>query len=186
MPITRRKSPTIKRDGLGRPSSVASGVLVFHRDEQGAISLVSVFALLLLTMLLGMVMNVGRQVDRKVRMQNAADAATYSSGLMLARGMNSLAFTNHLLCDVFALTAYMREARDGDAASLTPDVLVAWNNMAPWLAASPFPKFARLGPAIAMKVPLEVEMVRSFTVWSAAASAMILPVLEQILADELI
>jgi hypothetical protein len=162
------------------------GVLALHRDEEGAISLVSVFALLLLTMLLGMVMNVGRQVDRKVRMQNAADAATYSSGLMLARGMNSLAFTNHLLCDVFALTAYMREARDGDAASLTPDVLAAWTNMAPWLAASPFPKFARLGPAVAMKVPLEAEMVRSFTVWSAAASAMILPVLEQTLAEELI
>lgn len=159
---------------------------MIHRDEQGAISLVSVFALLLLTMLLGMVMNVGRQVDRKVRMQNAADAATYSGGVMLARGMNSLAFTNHLLCDVFALTAYMREARDRDSESLAPDVLAAWSAMAPWLAASPFPKFAALGNATAEKVPLEAEMVRSFSEWAAAASEMILPVLEEILAQELI
>ncbi len=158
----------------------------FHRDEDGTISLLAVFSLLLLTMLLGMVMNVGRQVDRKVRMQNAADAAAYSSGVMLARGMNSLAFTNHLLCDVFALTAYMREARDRDSQSLTPEVLAAWEAMAPWLAASPFPKFAALGNAIPQKVPLEAAMVDSFSEWSAVSSAMILPALEEILAQELI
>ncbi|HVA48563.1 MAG TPA: pilus assembly protein TadG-related protein [Pirellulales bacterium] len=157
-----------------------------HRDQDGTISLLSVFSLLLLTMLLGMVMNVGRQVDRKVRMQNAADAATYSGGVMLARGMNSLAFTNHLICDVFALTAYMREARDRSSATLAPDALAAWAAMAPWLAASPFPKFSALGTATALKVPMEAEMVRSFTEWSSAASAMILPVLEEILAQELI
>lgn len=180
------RGPSNQWDGLGRPSSGLRSLIALHRDEEGAISVVSVFALLLLTMLLGMVMNVGRQADRKVRMQNAADAATYSSGLMLARGMNSLAFTNHLLCDVFALTAYMREARDRNAASLAPEVLAAWGNMAPWLAASPFPKFTALGPAVALKVPLEAEMVRSFSEWSAAASAMILPVLETVLAQELI
>lgn len=161
-------------------------MLALHRDERGAISLLSVFSLLLLTMLLGMVMNVGRQVDRKVRMQNAADAATYSGGVMLARGMNSLAFTNHLLCDVFALTAYMREARDRDAESVTPAVLAAWGNMAPWFASSPFPKFAALGQAIPQKIPLETEMVRAFSEWSAASSMFILPTLEEILAAELI
>ena len=69
-------------------------------------SIVSVFAVMFLVMLLGMVMNVGRQVDGKIRMQNAADAAAYSGGVVLARGMNTLAFTNHLLCDVFAVTAF--------------------------------------------------------------------------------
>lgn len=157
-----------------------------HRDERGAISLLSVFSLLLLTMLLGMVMNVGRQVDRKVRMQNAADAAAYSGGVMLARGMNSLAFSNHLLCDVFALTAYMREARDRDAEKITPNVLAAWEQMAPWLAQAPFPKFAALGQAIPQMIPLESEMVRAFSEWSAASSMLILPTLEYILAMELI
>jgi len=158
----------------------------FNRDERGAISLLSVFSLLLLTMLLGMVMNVGRQADRKVRMQNAADAATYSGGVVLARGMNSLAFTNHLLCDVFALTAYLREARDRDAEQLAPGVLTAWQNMAPYLAAAPFRKFSALGEAIPDKIPLEEEMIRAFSDWSAASSRLILPTLEMILAKELI
>ena len=53
-----------------------------HRDERGTISIVSVFAVLFLAMLLGMVMNVGRHVDGKLRMQNAADAAAYSGGVV--------------------------------------------------------------------------------------------------------
>ena len=74
----------------------------FHRDQRGAMSIVSVFTIILLGFLLGMVLNVCKQADSKVKMQNAADAATYASGIVTARGMNSLAFTNHLLCDVFA------------------------------------------------------------------------------------
>ena len=102
-----------------------------HRDQGGTISILSVFAVLLLTMLLGMVMNVGRQVDGKIRMQNAADAAAYSGGVVLARGMNTLAFTNHLLCDVFAMTAFMREARDRNSESYVPRILAAWNKVGP-------------------------------------------------------
>src|SRR5579862_3916421 len=49
-----------------------------HEDQRGTISIVSVFAVLFLMMLLGMVMNVGRHVDGKLRMQNAADSAAYS------------------------------------------------------------------------------------------------------------
>ena len=40
-----------------------------HRDERGSISIVSVFAVLFLAMLLGMVMNVGRHVDGKIRIR---------------------------------------------------------------------------------------------------------------------
>ncbi len=98
-----------------------------HRDQRGTISIVSVFTALLLIMLLGMVMNVGRQVDGKLRMQNAADAATYSGGVVLARAMNTVVFTNHMLCDVFAVTAFMREARDQNSASFVPSILKAWN-----------------------------------------------------------
>ncbi|MCH8310257.1 MAG: hypothetical protein IIB17_07150, partial [Chloroflexi bacterium] len=79
--------------------------------------------MLLFAFVLGMVINSGLQVDHKVKMQNAADASAYSGGVVLARGMNTLAFTNHLLFDVFALTAYMREARDGSSQSLAPKIL---------------------------------------------------------------
>ncbi len=154
-----------------------------HRDEQGAISIASVFALMLLAMLLGMVINSGVQADHKIRLQNAADAATYSGGLVLARGMNTLSFTNHLLCDVFALTAYMREARDRSAESMTPETLAAWEYVAPVFANGNVPKFSALGRAIQQKIPREREMIRSFSDWAAAASKLVLPTLERILAQ---
>ena len=139
-----------------------------HHDQSGTISILSVFAVLLLTMLLGMVMNVGRQVDGKLRMQNAADAAAYSGGLVLTRGMNSLAFTNHLLCEVFAMTAWMREARDRDAEKYVPNILAAWNQEASVLAGSSFPKFQALGNAIPSKAQAEQDLVTAFTNWAAA------------------
>lgn len=157
-----------------------------HTDQNGAMSVVSVFAVLLLTVLLGMVMNVGRVVDHKIRLQNAADAVAYSGGVVVARGMNALAFTNHLLCDVFALTAYMREARDGHARSYVPAILDAWNKEAPVFAGSNFPKFLPLASAIPAKTPLEQALVDGFSSWAAAASQMILPTLEFILQEELI
>jgi hypothetical protein len=157
-----------------------------HRDQRGTISIVSVFAMLLLTMLLGMVMNVGRQVDGKIRMQNATDAAAYSGGVVLARGMNTLAFTNHLLCDVFSVTAIMREARDRNSASYVPGILAAWKKVGGVFSGSKFPKFAALGSAILQEVPLEQAMVDSYSDWASAASQQILPLMEEILSGQLI
>jgi len=155
-----------------------------HRDESGSISLATVFALLLLTMLLGMVINVGRQVDNKLKLQNAADSATYSGGVVLARGMNSLAFTNHMLSETFALTAIMREARDRHAEPLVPPILAAWDSIGPVLGRSGFPKFDQLGAVIPQKTAAEKQMVTAYGNWIAASSEIVLPVLESILANE--
>ena len=157
-----------------------------HHDERGSISVVSVFAVLFLAMLLGMVMNVGRQVDGKLRMQNAADAAAYSGGVVLARGMNTLAFTNHLLCDVFAVTAFLREARDQNSASYTPKILAAWDKIGRLFASSKFPKFVSLGSAIRQKVQLEQKMVDCYSAWAKCVSDQVLPMMEEILAQEMI
>src|SRR4030042_6819922 len=108
----KRGHGTPKRGHGTRAAGIAGFAQRLHRDERGVISILTVFAVLILTVLLGMVMNVGRQIDGKIRMQNAADATAYSGAVILARGMTTLAFTNHLLCDVFALTAFMREAHD--------------------------------------------------------------------------
>ncbi len=160
-------------------------------DQRGSISILSVFAALALTMLLGMVMNVGRQVDGKVRLQNAADAVAVSGGVMVARELNALAFSNHLLCEVFALTAILREAdpnypegRNSDR--YIPSILAAWNKVGEMLQTSGFPKFVTLGQAIVQKVPLEQELVRAFSDWMAAASPRVRPVLEEILRAETI
>lgn len=157
-----------------------------HRDEGGSLSIVSVFALMMLVLLLGMVMNSARQVDQKVKLQNAADSATYAGGVILTRNMNTLAFTNHLLSDVFALTAYFREARDRSSESLTPEILDNWERVAPAFQGSEFPPFDQLGYAIAEKAPHERDMVFTFSEWSYAASELMLPVFEEILAQRMI
>lgn len=157
-----------------------------HRDQRGSISFATVFALLLLTMLLGMVINTGRQIDSKVKLQNAADASTYSGGVVLARGMNSLAYSNHLLCEVMALTAFFREARDRHCEPFVPEILAVWNEIAPELERSNFPKFEALGRAIPQKTPLEQDMVNAYGNWMAAASELVLPVLETILVEQMI
>lgn len=161
-------------------------VVALHRDQGGALSIISVFTVLLLVMVLGMVMNVGRQVDGKIRMQNAADAATYSGGVVLARGMNALAFTNHLLCEVFAMTAWLREARDGNAVQYTDRILNTWETTGKLLEKAPLPKFAELGRAIQGKVPLERNLIQAFSIWAGATSEVLLPMMEEILRQELI
>ena len=157
-----------------------------HRNQDGVISILTVFAALVLVMLLGMVMNVGRQVDGKLRMQNAADAAAYSGGVVLSRGMNTLVFTNHLLCDIFATTAFMREARDRNSESYAPSILAAWAKEGPVFAGSKFPKFQALGSAISQKVPLEQRLVTAYSEWAAAVSKVVLPLMEDILSQEMI
>jgi hypothetical protein len=163
-----------------------SAACAARRLRRGSISLATLFAVLFLAILLGMVINTGRQLDSKLKMQNAADAATQSGGVALARGMNTLAFTNHLLCETFALTAFFREARDRHSEQLTPEILAAWERIAPTLAGSGFEKFERLGAVIPVKTQLEREMVRTYSDWAAASSELVLPVLEEMLATEAI
>ena len=157
-----------------------------HRDQRGVISILSVFAVLMLTALLGMVMNVGRQIDGKIRLQNAADAAAYSGGVMVARALNALAFSNHLLSEVMALTALMREGRDQQSDKYVPAILGAWETAGRIFQKSPFPKFQRLGSAILQQVPLEQELAEAFSAWAKATSELILPTLELILEQEMI
>ncbi len=157
-----------------------------HDNEDGSISIIAVFAMMLFTMLLGMIINIGRHVNDKIQLQNAADSATYSGGIMLARGMNTLVFTNHLLCEMFATVAYFREARDQNAASYVPTILAAWDQEGPVFADSGFTKFQSLGSAITQKIPLEQELVHSYSQWAAAAGENILPLLEEILSQEMI
>lgn len=157
-----------------------------HSDQRGTISILAIPTLIFFVMLMGMMINVGRHIDDKIKMQNATDAATYSGGVVLARGMNTLAFTNHLLSDVFALTAIMREARDKHSDQFIPEILQAWQQIGPMFARSEIPKFRALGQAIPQKVPLEQELVRSYSEMAEAISPLVLPVLEYILQQKLI
>ncbi len=174
--------------GIARDSTRFPGrrLLTLHHDQDGALSILSVFAAMLLTMLLGMVMNVGRHVDGKLRLQNAADAAAYSGAVVQTRAVNVLAFTNHLLCEVFALTAILREGRERNAESFVPRILAAWGTQPPQFARSKFPKFVDLGKALQKKLPQEQRLVTTYGQWMAAFSAVQLPIFEEVLLQELI
>ena len=167
-------------------NEIAAASRRLHRDQRGTMSIVSVFTLILLTMLLGMVINSTRQVARKVQMQNAADAATHTGGVVIARSMNTLAFTNHLLSDVFTLTAFMREARDRYSEGFSYEDLEHWQRIAPHLASSEFPRFAEVGSVIPGKVQHEADSILAFSELHFAISERMLPTLEEILAMELI
>lgn len=179
-----RRVPS-RRGGGKRPGAFAR-MAGLPADERGSIGLTSVFATLILTALLGMILHVGRHVDRKMRTQNAADAAAHSGGVTLARGMNAVAFSNHLLCDVFALTAFMREGASRDGEMITPDILAAWDKSARSFEKSGWERFERMGRAMREKIPLEAELIAAYGEWAYAASQTMSPVLERILAEELI
>lgn len=180
-----------RRPGLGAATELFAHALVgrflklrlLHRDQQGTISILSVIVILLLTMLLGLVLNVGEQIDDKIRMQNAADAATYSTGVVVARGMNTIAFTNHLLSEVFALTAYFREGRDRYAESLVPQILGAWSMVASQVPRSRFERIRDIGPALIPKMEMEQEVVTAFGDMTEKKSQFMLPALETILGQ---
>jgi hypothetical protein len=152
-----------------------------HDDEQGTISIITVFVLLMFTMLLMLLVNVAKQLDDKVRMQNGADAATYSGSVVLARGMNGIAFTNHLEADVFAITAFLREARNREAESYVPEILAAWQETGNLFTPATFDKFRPLPSAISNKIPLEQQFVTAWGEMAAAAAENALPVYEYIL-----
>ena len=180
-----RSSPrSDERAQPARWAGVAAGALSrVHRDERGTISVLTVIILLVFTMILGMIINVGREIDDKIKLQDASDASTYSAGVVVARGMNAVAFTNHLLCEVFGMTAYLREGRDRGAEQMVPDILAAWSKIGPIFSGAEFQKFQDFGPAITEKVPLEQEVVTAFSEMTAIKSQVMLPALEYILGQ---
>ena len=70
--------------------------------RHGKITLVTLFVILGLIVLTGFVGNAGHVVTTKVNTQNAADAIAFSSAQWMARGMNAVTATNHLLGETTA------------------------------------------------------------------------------------
>jgi hypothetical protein len=74
---------------------------------EGKVTLITLVAILGLVVLMGFVGNAGHVVTTKVATQNAADAVAVSSAQWMARGMNAVTATNHMLGEVTALVAVM-------------------------------------------------------------------------------
>jgi hypothetical protein len=72
--------------------------------REGKITLVTLFAILGLIVMAGFIGNIGQTVSTKVAAQNTSDAVAFSSAQWMARGMNAITATNHLLGEVTALS----------------------------------------------------------------------------------
>lgn len=172
-----------------RGSSFHSFALRLHRNERGILTLASVFALFLFTILLIMIVNVATHLDDKINRQNAADASAYSGGVVLARGMNTISYTNHLLMDVFAVTAFLREGRNRQSEQIAPEILDEWEKTGQRFTTAEFQKFRDLGEAIIAKsarqpVGKDRRLVTAFGNLTAAASDFALPVFDYILRGD--
>ena len=141
-----------------------------RHDQDGSVSIATVFFVLLFAMLLGMLMNIGRHADREIIMQNGTDAAAYTGGVVLSRGMNTLAYTNHLECDVFGVVAYLREAiaREAEAKAILR-----------------LQEIIQKDPVRRQQAILEMELIITFGNHNAAIANRLLPTFESILKQEL-
>ncbi|MFK7821295.1 MAG: pilus assembly protein TadG-related protein [Planctomycetaceae bacterium] len=105
-------------ENLTRTSSGTPGPMArFHDDENGKVTLLASLLMLGLVSLAGLVGNVGHVTKEKIETQNAADAVAYSSSLWMARGMNALTATNHMLGEATAIAA-IHEAIGGPELDL--------------------------------------------------------------------
>ena len=185
--------PPILHRPPGSPGSTGSTSLGrlgrlgrLHGDQRGTISIVTLLMLLVFTMLLIMITNVGRHADDKLKMQHAADSAAMTGGVMFARGLNGLAHTNHLLCEVFAITAYLREGQERNAEAQVPGILQAWGLAGGDLLGADFARFPPAGQAVVQRIPFEQQAVTAFGDEQAAAANHFLPIFESVLEYELI
>lgn len=67
------------------------------------LSIASLIVVLAFLILIGLVGNVGQRAIQSVEVQNAADSAAVSSGTWMARGLNAITATNHLMGELTAI-----------------------------------------------------------------------------------
>ncbi|MDR2440396.1 MAG: Tad domain-containing protein [Planctomycetaceae bacterium] len=75
----------------------------FWNNEQGGVALASVLVIYGFAVLIAFVFNTGHDIIRKNEAQNAADAMAYSSGVVLARSLNTVSALNHCVGELTAI-----------------------------------------------------------------------------------
>jgi len=74
--------------------SIQSWTRRFHREESGAVFLLSLAAILIIMMLAWVIIDAGKSARDKVELQASADAAAFSQSSVKARAANMIAYTN--------------------------------------------------------------------------------------------
>lgn len=75
----------------------------FHRDDCGTVAMTLPIGIVFFIVVGGFVFNAGRTVGGKIETQNAADSATFSTSVVIARGMNAITASNHLIGELNAI-----------------------------------------------------------------------------------
>jgi hypothetical protein len=121
---------------MERLSNITAAARLFRpsrcAQRSGKISVVTTLGVLGLIIMAGYVGNVGNSVATKLQSQNAADAVTFSSAQWMARGMNAVTATNHLLGEATGLVVTI-EAFGGPELDVGlsdyPDVVKTVDNL---------------------------------------------------------
>lgn len=74
-----------------------------HSDESGLLTLSNLVVVLIILTMTCYIGNVVYETKQKMEIQNAADSVAYSSSVWMARGMNAITTTNHLVGELSAL-----------------------------------------------------------------------------------
>lgn len=85
---------------------------MFLQDDSGMLSVSNSILLMGAVLLFVANWNMGMVTNRKVQVQNAADASARTAGIWLARGMNSITATNHLMGEMLSFVV-LHEAIGG-------------------------------------------------------------------------
>lgn len=96
------------------------------RDERGALLVMGIFMMLILVSMLYMLIGVGQTLQAREGMQDAADAAAFTSAVFLARGMNLIALINQLMAMLVAILVAIRLAETFMAMSSATLFSLAW------------------------------------------------------------
>jgi hypothetical protein len=79
----------------------------FHRDQKGQAIFLGLFYFLLLAALAMLVLNSGQKANRKIGLQNAADAVAGSAASWYARGLNTIAMCNVTQTQLFSMIIHL-------------------------------------------------------------------------------
>jgi hypothetical protein len=72
-------------------------LLRMHREEDGQVMLLALVTAVFLVLIMAFPLNVGWTISKRLRLQNAADAAAYSAAVVQADGLSAIAWLNNAM-----------------------------------------------------------------------------------------
>lgn len=87
--------------------------MTLHSDRRGNMSIINIVAVMLCTLLIVFILNVSKIATRRIEHQDVADAVAVSPGYWMARGMNAVTATNHVIGELTGIVI-VHHALGGD------------------------------------------------------------------------